>query len=437
MSFYKFINHANPKINSILKKIIKLHPEEINLSLNRIKILLKKLNNPENKLPFTVHIAGTNGKGSVATSLYQLQKLNGKKVHVYRSPHLITLNERIVVSNKIISDQLLYDSLNYVYKVNDLNIITFFEFLTATAFYIFSNYKADLFVCEVGLGGNYDATNVLNKKKKLCILTTIGLDHKEYLGKNLEQIAKEKSGILKEKNILICSNQNKKALEVIKEASIVNNCNSFFYGEDWYIKNKFFYFKNIKKVSLSNLSLEGNHQYNNVGCAILACNKLKKFNIENEKISELIAKIKWEGRLEKLKGNIKKKFSNFEFWVDCAHNPLGFNILKNWIIKKKPEHLVIVLGVGIAKDYKGILKQIKKIDPNLLISLKDTNFSNRPAKEINYQARLLKIKCKVLKNIKEALHHFENEKRYKKKRVTCLITGSISLVGEVISIDNN
>ena len=87
-------------------------------------------------------------------------------MHVYRSPHLITLNERIVVSNKIISDQLLYDSLNYVYKVNDLHIITFFEFLTATAFYVFSNFKADLFICEVGLGGNYDATNVLNIKKK-------------------------------------------------------------------------------------------------------------------------------------------------------------------------------------------------------------------------------------------------------------------------------
>ena len=97
---------------------------------------------------------------------------------------------------------------------------------------------------------------------------------------------------------------------------------------------------------------------------------------------------------------------------------------------------MIVLGVGIAKDYKGILKQIKKIDPNLLISLKETSFSNRPAKEISYEARLLNIKCKVLKNIKEALHHFENEKRYKKKRVTCLITGSISLVGEVLSIDN-
>ena len=114
-----------------------MHPNEINLSLDRIKLLLKKLNNPENKLPHTIQIAGTNGKGSVATSIYQLQKLSGKKIHVYRSPHLISFNERIIVANKIISDQKLYKLLLYVYRVNNNGIITFFEFFTAAAFYIF------------------------------------------------------------------------------------------------------------------------------------------------------------------------------------------------------------------------------------------------------------------------------------------------------------
>ena len=165
MSIYKFINHSNQKINDLLKNIVKLHPEEINLSLDRIKNLLKKLHNPENNLPYAIHIAGTNGKGSVATSLYQLQKLSGKKVHVYRSPHLITINERIVIANNMISDKHLFDALNHVYKVNNFNTITFFEFFTATAFYIFSNFKADLLICEVGLGGQYDATNILNSKK--------------------------------------------------------------------------------------------------------------------------------------------------------------------------------------------------------------------------------------------------------------------------------
>ena len=128
--------------------------------------MLKKLNSPQNKLPHTIQIAGTNGKGSVATSIYQLQKQSGKKVHVYRSPHLISFNERIIVANKIISDHKLYKLLLYVYQVNNNATITFFEFFTAAAFYVFSKIKADLFVCEVGLGGRYDATNVLNEKKK-------------------------------------------------------------------------------------------------------------------------------------------------------------------------------------------------------------------------------------------------------------------------------
>ena len=132
-----------------------------------------------------------------------------KKVHVYRSPHLITFNERIVVSNKIISDEDLYQLLLYVYKINNNDNITFFEFFTAAAFYIFSKVKADLFVCEVGLGGKYDATNILNKKKKSCIITNLGLDHKEYLGNSIKNIAKEKSGILGKSNLVICSYQNK------------------------------------------------------------------------------------------------------------------------------------------------------------------------------------------------------------------------------------
>ena len=435
MSIYKFINHANPKINALLRKIVQLHPEEIDLSLDRIKILLKKLDNPQNKLPYTIHIAGTNGKGSVATSLYQLQKLNGKTIHVYRSPHLITFNERIVVANTTIKDKCLFDALSYVYKVNNFYTITFFEFFTATAFYIFSNIKADLLICEVGLGGTYDATNILNSKKKACIITSIGLDHKEYLGNNIKKIAREKSGILKKNNLLICSQQNKKALNVIKEFSLLNGCKTFFYDEDWCIKNKYLYIKNQKKVNLSNLSLEGNHQHKNIGCVILACNKLKELKIENNKISYFIGKIKCEGRLHKLNGNIKKKYPNTDFWVDCAHNTLGFEALKKWVFKKKISNITIILSLGIRKDYKGILKQIKKIDPAILILIKKTNFSSIPAEKLYLEADRLNIKCKVLNTISETLNNSSLLKSSPHIRNTCLIVGSTSLVGDVLNKD--
>ncbi|PPR27331.1 MAG: Folylpolyglutamate synthase [Alphaproteobacteria bacterium MarineAlpha9_Bin4] len=435
MSIYKLTNHSNPKIDKILKTIVRLHPDEINLSLHRIKNLLKKLDNPQNKLPFAIHIAGTNGKGSIVTALYKLQKLNRKIVHVYRSPHLVSINERIIVANKIISDESLLQALTYVYKVNNLNTITFFEFLTATAFYIFSKLKADLLICEVGLGGTYDATNTLNHKKKACIISSIGLDHKEYLGNSIKKIANEKSGILKKNNLLICSHQNKSALNVVKKASLMNKCKTFFYGKDWHIKNKNLYFKNGNKINLSNLSLEGNHQYKNIGCVIMACNNLRKLRIGHEKIPDYISKLKVEGRLHKLNGHLRSRYPNTDFWVDCAHNALGFQVLRKWVLKKQTSRIIIILSLGIRKDYKAILKQIKKINPKFLVLIRKTNFSSRSAKDLYVEASRLKIKCKIINSTLETIEFAASIKSRYNARNICLIAGSINLVGEIINQD--
>ena len=396
--------------------------------------MLKKLNSPQNKLPHTIQIAGTNGKGSVATSIYQLQKQSGKKVHVYRSPHLISFNERIIVANKIISDQKLYKLLLYVYQVNNNATITFFEFFTAAAFYVFSKIKADLFVCEVGLGGRYDATNVLNEKKKTCIITSIGLDHKEFLGNNIKHIANEKSGIMKNNNILICSKQNKRSLSVIKRIANKKNCISYFYGEDWFIKNKYLYFER-QKIDLKKLSLVGDHQYQNVGCAIMACNKINILKIKNKLIPSLIQNITMEGRLHKLNGSIKKKYPNIELWVDCAHNVLGFQALSKWVLKNKFSELFIILSVGIQKDYKGILNQIKKMNPKLLFFINKTNFSSRTIDDLVVEAKSLKIKHKIFNTVFDSIEFISltnNSINYNK---CCLITGSINFVGEVLSKD--
>ena len=173
----------------------------------------------------------------------------------------------MIVANKIIQDEELYELLQYVYKINNNDSITFFEFVTASAFYIFSKIKADIFICEVGLGGRYDATNILNENKKSCIITSIDLDHKEFLGNNIKEISKEKAGILKNNNLLICSGQKKKALQIIKEEANNKKCISYYYGKDWVIKNKHLIFDKII-INLSKLSLIGDHQYQNISCAI-------------------------------------------------------------------------------------------------------------------------------------------------------------------------
>ncbi len=346
------------------------------------------------------------------------------------------MNERIIVANKIIGDEELYKLLLYIYKINNNDSITFFELFTAAAFYIFSKIKADIFVCEVGLGGKYDATNILNENKKSCIITNIGLDHKEYLGNSIKKISKEKAGILKKNNLLICSQQNKKAFEVIKKESDNKKCISYYYGKNWIVKDKYLYFEK-EKINISRLSLVGDHQHQNIGCAILACYKIAELKIEKNLIPFLIENIKWEGRLHKLNGTIQKKYPNTEFWVDCAHNILGFQVLKKWVIKSKLSELFIILSVGTQKDYKGILNQIKKMRPKLLILIKRTNFNSRPVNDLIMEANNLEIKNKVFNTVFDSIKFVSSINANLNYQKTCLIAGSVNLVGEVLAIDSS
>ena len=203
---YKYITHKNKKIEDILKSFFLLHPSNVDLSLERIKKLLNKLNNPHKKIKNIIHIAGTNGKGSIATILYYLQKYQGKTINIYRSPHLISFNERIHIKNKQVSNQYLLDVLEYVKEVNDEQPITFFEIVTAATFYMFYQNLADLTILEVGLGGQYDATNIIDNNL-VSIISTIGIDHKEFLGSTIKSIASEKVGIIKKKAALYLANK--------------------------------------------------------------------------------------------------------------------------------------------------------------------------------------------------------------------------------------
>ncbi len=286
------------------------------------------------------------------------------------------------------------------------------------------------------MGGRYDATNILNDKKKSCIITSIGLDHKEYLGNSIEKISKEKAGILKKNNLLICSYQNKKALEIIKKEASNQKCISYYYGKNWIVKNKYLYFDK-EKINISRLSLIGDHQYQNIGCAILACYKVNALKIEKNLIPFLIENIKWEGRLHKLNGTLQKKYAKIELWVDCAHNTLGFQALKKWIIKNKISELFIILSLGAQKDYKGILCQIKKMKPNLLILIKKTNFNSRPVDDLITEANTLEINYKVFNTVIDSIEFVSSINKNLNFRRVCLIAGSVNLVGEVLAKDKN
>ncbi len=427
---YKYITHKNKKIEDILKSFFLLHPKNVDLSLERIKKLLNRLNNPQKKIKNIIQIAGTNGKGSIATILYYLQKYQGKTVNIYRSPHLISFNERIHIKNKQVSNQYLLDILEYVKEVNDKQPITFFEIITAATFYMFYQNKADLTILEVGLGGQFDATNIIDNNL-VSIISTIGIDHKEFLGSTVKAIAREKVGIIKKKSFVISSKQTVSAKRIIKKKSEEMESKLYQYNESWKVKNNIFYNDDLQ-INLERISLLGRHQYINVSCALMASIKVKKLNIDCKSLNKIFPKMQWPGRLERISTNLLPNYTNFECWVDVAHNKLGFTVLVEWIKRMKMKKFYIILALGIRKDYINILKVIKKADPKILFVLKGESFNSHNPKKIKAVADQLKIHSFISKSIFDALDAIKKDKNTcDKKKV--VITGSIGLVGSFLS----
>ena len=203
------------KTNQLLDELLDLHPKYIDLSLERLKKLLQKLGDPHLDLPKTIHIAGTNGKGSVQSFIRNILVSNGESCDAYISPHLSRFNERIILNNKSVSTKKLYETLEFVKKINNNNPITFFEITTAAAFVLFQRSNSNFLVLETGLGGRLDATNII-PKKMFSIITPISFDHEEFLGKTINKITKEKLGIVKNSEFILISKQNEKVRKFIR-----------------------------------------------------------------------------------------------------------------------------------------------------------------------------------------------------------------------------
>ena len=219
------------KTEQLLDELIKLHPKYIDLSLERLEKLLKKLGDPHLDLPKTIHIAGTNGKGSTQSFIRNILVSNGYTCDAYISPHLTKFNERIILNNKNIGNKKLYETLKFVKKINNNNPITFFEITTAAALVLFQKTNSDFLILETGLGGRLDATNII--PKKFCsIITPISYDHEEYLGNTIQKITKEKLGIVNKSDFVIISKQKREVKTFIKK-KLLKTKNVYFYGKDF------------------------------------------------------------------------------------------------------------------------------------------------------------------------------------------------------------
>ena len=383
----------------------------IKLGLDRVNGLLEKLGNPHKGLKI-IHVAGTNGKGSVCAMVDSILQEAGYRVGRYTSPHLADFRERFLVNNKRITEE---DVIKYfgIVKKHHTNQ-TYFEFITAMAFLYFRDKNADFLVLEVGMGGRLDATNVITPL--VSVITNVSLEHTKCLGRTVKAIAYEKAGIIKE-GITSVSNAKKDALEVIKKACKERN-SELFPAKDYIKRDGFVGIGDYKHLELG---LKGDFQIENASTALAAIDVLKqqcKARINKSHITNGLRKARWPGRLEFIGKNIL---------VDCAHNPAAFLALSKEIKKLKQDfkRLILVIGILKDKDVKGIIKIIEPLADAVIIAKPKTERAAEPEAIAKY----VKKEQRVIADSKEALSY---AKSIAKSNDLILVAGSIYLVGEIL-----
>ena len=421
------------KLPKIVKRLQKLHPKEIDLSLDRIKNLCKRLGNPQDKIK-AISIVGTNGKYSTIQAMFAILKEAGIKCNIYTSPHIKNINERFVFNNQELNDDELVNLFNEIENANNNEPITFFEILTAAYFLKASQYPDNLNLIETGLFHRFDATNIL-KKNLASIITSIGLDHLDWLPKNDQNIGKiiyEKTSTLLNSNIIVAKQSSEEIKNCIKETILNNNSNKIFHNEDYRFtikeNNLFYYEDQFGEIKLPMPNVKGQFQLENISTAIATLKTLKDLNIKDEYIQKGITKISSIARLQEIKsGKLKDLVRNHQLFVDGSHNPLGAKVLNEYLESLNcNKH--IILGMMNNKDHKEYISYFKDFT-----TLTTIDIPNQPN---SIKGKELKDKLKNLTNIsyKETLEEAIRSIPIKENDIV-LITGSLYLAGEVLSLN--
>lgn len=417
----------NPEIQALLKKFEQTPLPEISLGLTRVTALLDALGNPQRKLPPVVHVAGTNGKGSLLAYLTAIFQHQGKQVHRYTSPHLVDFSERILLNGAPISDHVLYDALQRVAKALPSHTATYFEATTAAAFLAFAETPADILLLETGLGGRLDATNVIDAPL-LTAITPVSLDHQEFLGNTLEQIAAEKAGIIKPGVACVVGPQQPEALHVIAAQAKKLGAPLYAFGDAWEISGihgGFHYHSNRRCANFPKASLPGAHQLFNAATAI-ACAETIEPAISNEALATGIQCAEWPGRLQLLSGKLAMRHPHTQLWLDGGHNPAAGEMLAEWACTAGP--IGMILGMLKTKDAEGFLRHFQGIIAEIATVPITSSTHAASAETLQAIASAYGFSAKTFASVPDAL---EAMAAYPK----LLICGSLYLAGEVLKLD--
>jgi dihydrofolate synthase/folylpolyglutamate synthase len=434
---------ANNPTDALIERLGALHPKKIDLSLGRLEKLLDRLGNPERKLPPTIHVAGTNGKGSTVAFLRAILEAAGKGVHVYTSPSLVRFHERIRLAQKsgsrIVDDERLLKALSAAEKMNDGDEITFFEITTAAALLLFAQESADILLLETGLGGRLDATNVI-EKPLASVITPISIDHTEHLGLTLEAIAGEKAGILKRGATAIIARQEPGPLKVLERTAAKLGIKTFISGEQWNAheeRGRLVYSDEDGLLDLPRPRLIGRHQIENAGTAIATLRVLDNLKIPVAAFEQGLSRANWPARMQRLGTGklIGLLPQGAELWLDGGHNVAGAMAVTASLAEleeRVPRPLILVAGMLATKDSEGFLACFKGLARELLAVPVPGETSRKP-EEIAAAAEIAGLKGTATAGIEDALKKIAALPLEAPPRV--LITGSLYLAGEVLALN--
>ena len=428
-----------------LARFAALHPVLIDLSLGRIEALLAKLGHPERRMNNVIHVGGTNGKGSTIAFLRAMLEADGKRVHAFTSPHLVSFHERIRLAHpgggQLVSEQQLVAAFEHVEAVNDGAPITFFEITTAAAFHLFAENPHDVVLVEVGLGGRYDATNVF-ARPAATVIAPVSMDHREHLGETVEAIAATKAGIMKRGAPAIIAAQDIAPSMVLQRHAETAGARAIIGGQDFSVHEehgRLVYQDEHGLIDLPLPRLRGRHQHTNAGTAIATLRAVFGAGFPVSAIEKGLGSVEWPARLQRLGGALQAYAPHdAEIWLDGGHNEDGARALAEAIgeiEERQPRPLVLIIGLMARKDARAILEPFRGLAQEFYaVDILETT-NARPAVELAAIARSLELDAACAGTVAETLQFLSARSWLVPPRI--LIAGSLFLAGEVLKADGS
>ena len=429
---------VQPTLGDVVARVSKLHPNKIDLTLDRMQRILARLDHPERKLPPVIHVAGTNGKGSTVAYLRAILEAAGLKVHVYTSPYLVRLNECVRLAGTLVGDDALRDALLECERANGGEPITEFEMKTAAAFLLFAKVPADVLLLEVGLGGRLDSTNVV-ETPLACVITPIGIDHIEFLGNTLIQIAGEKAGIIKRGVPVISAEQLPEAQAVIEQRAKQMRSPLHAAGQDWHVsveRGRLVYQDERGLLDLAAPRLFGRHQFDNAGLAIATLRTQTLFRIDNAAYERGVTGAEWPARMQRLTSGklIDQAPRDAEVWLDGGHNADGGRVAAaalGDLEERVSRPLVLIVGMMGNKDAKGFLANFAGLTRHIIVvPIPDTE-NAMPPDVLADAVRALGMRVEAAPDVAAALQSLTRLAYEIPPRI--LIAGSLYLAGHVLA----